>query len=158
MAEVIALNAYGLTAGALRYFHFMDLVNQALYPERRAQLDPGSVSAAMLLQLTDPLHPGLLDLSSFLRRVPIEYLLQVSYPHSALTYQVQTECLEQIAAYGPERLYNVLKKQVAAQLKELGLSASFKRSGWLNDLDYGANLRESWPPLQLDEGFTACAA
>lgn len=153
MAEVIVLNSYGLTAGALRYFHFREVVNQALDPEHRAKLDPGGVSAAMLLQLTDLFQPGLLYLSEFLMRLRIEYLLGVSYPHTALTYQVQTKCLEQIAAYGPERLYTALKKQVAAQLKELGLTYSFKRSDLLNDADYGATLREVWPLLQLDEGF-----
>lgn len=154
MAEVIALNSYGLTAGALRYFHFMEVVNQALEPEHRAKLDPGGVSAAMLLQLTDPFQPGLLYLSEFLRRLRIEYLLGVSYTNTALTYQVQTKCLEQIASYGPERLYTALKKQVAAQLKELGLTSSFKRSDLLDGSDYSATLREVWPPLQLDEGFT----
>lgn len=63
MAEVIVLNSYGLTAGALRYFHFREVVNQALDPEHRAKLDPGGVSAAMLLQLTDLFQPGLLYLS-----------------------------------------------------------------------------------------------
>ena len=42
MAEVIMLSSYGLTAGALRYFHFREVVNQALEPEHRAKLDPGA--------------------------------------------------------------------------------------------------------------------